>query len=496
MEYIFSIDLTNDEFDINDEKISMIYLEDSCLIYIGDTQSKLSTLLSDDSLYTFIKEDLKVSIPFNQNYEPHYALRCQEFLDELNAQSKEEFYKKFDTVSVLGNTEDIVNYLNANPELKKKNIFYKAQKGPFEISDTGLQEALNVYNEIKEATGCEILIFFEGNDKPSKIEDVKKVLDIINNLVTEIKSLNLSPLETTLYVYDIVRGREYKEEDANESYTKSRDLISVLLGDKIVCVGFINLFNIILKKLGICCDRFQVFSVEANEDDHVESLVYLKDHKYNIEGLYIFDPTAECKEGDNSYLSSYFYFAKTSEEMQPFYRREGMYPHFKYLTKKAMSELESSLPSEINGYEMNEYHLIEGINSILNLIDEERLAFLKRYSKEELMAIFEKIYHFFNCPLPIETFIQAFLHVRTLEYYLHPEIFPFAKNTIREATFTNSYYKIPLSIEEQKILKVLGIKISSVIRNKTNEYVDRLIDERKILGIKLSRQLRNKLNNN
>ena len=71
-----------------------------------------------------------------------------------------------------------------------------------------------------------------------------------------IKKLHLSPLETVLYVYDLVRERKYQEEGANECHTKSRDLTSVLLGDKIVCAGFVNLFNTILEKLDIKCLSF------------------------------------------------------------------------------------------------------------------------------------------------------------------------------------------------------------------------------------------------
>lgn len=89
MEYFFNIDLIPDEKDIHDEKMNMLFLEDSCHIYIGDTQSRLSLLLSDESLYSSIKEDLELSISFSQRDDPCYVLKCQEFLDELNHLNKE-----------------------------------------------------------------------------------------------------------------------------------------------------------------------------------------------------------------------------------------------------------------------------------------------------------------------------------------------------------------------------------------------------------------------
>lgn len=496
MEYFFNIDLIPDEKDIHDEKMNMLFLEDSCHIYIGDTQSRLSLLLSDESLYSSIKEDLELSISFSQRDDPCYVLKCQDFLDELNHLNKEEFYNKFQSINIVGSIEDVINYLHNNPELKEKNICYVNQDNRFEVSEKGLQEASNIFEIIKESTGCEVSFVFAGNEHPSKIEDIKKVIDIINKIVSEVKSLNLSPFEETLYVYDIIRGRQYKEEDANEAYFKSRDLVSVLLGDKIVCVGFVNLFNTILKKLNILCTKFRITSVDPDEAGHVQTLVYLIDSKYNIEGLYIYDPTAECKDNDNSYLSSYFYFAKTSEEMLPFYKREKLFPNYKYLTKKELSKLESSLPSQINVNQMSKYQLTKGINTILSLMGEDKIAFLKEYSKKELMDVYKRVYDYFNRPFPIETFIKAFKHVRSLEYYLHPEIFPFDITTISEATFTNSFYKISLSTEEQKLLKVLSIKPSQIKKSAIKKVVNDYVDEKDILKIKLTRQLRNKLNNN
>ena len=307
--------------------------------------------------------------------------------------------------------------------------------------------------------------------------------------------MNLSPFEIIIFVYDLIREREYQEENKSEYHSKSRDITSVLLGDKIVCAGFVNLFNTILKKLGIECIPFRLTSTIKGHDNHVQSLVLIKDLKYSIDGLYLFDPTGECKDSDNSYLSSYFHFAKTSKEMRILYDRENLEPYYPFLNKNKINCLNSILPNTISIVEIGMLELIKGLNPILKLLKNSRMELTKEYPKEKLIGTYNAIYDACNKIIPIDTFIQAFTTVRALEYYLNPEKFPFDKNTIEEATFTNSFYKIPISVEEQNILRILGVKISSVKRGRTNEFVDRIIDEKSILMIKLTRNLRNRLNN-
>lgn len=497
MDNTFYIDLTEyEEFqeDAND-RLSMLFLQDSCRLIVRDTKSKLSTLLSDESIYSFLKEELEDSIWYNQDDDQEYAFKCQELLNYLNKTSKEKFYKKFNTVNIQGAAKDVIKYINSNPELKKFPIYYRSQDVPYKFDFEGLTNAINDFNVIKDETGCDVLFHIEENIDAYTVEEFKKALEIIDNIVTEIRKLDLSPLEKIIYVYDLIREKEYNEEDFYEKCTKSRDLISVLLGDKIVCSGFVKLFNIILKKLDISCAGFEIISDDPNDDDHIQTLIYIIDPKYKINGIYIFDPTAECKNDGYSYLESYIYFAKTSEEMQEFYHREKMYPKYKYLHKKKIKELKELLPSKIQLYNMSEFKLLKGVNCILNLIGENSLNFFKEYSKEELIAIYQQIYEYFNRPLKIESFIKAFVHVRSLEYYRDPLLYPFDYETIEEATFSNSFNKISINKKERDLLKVLGVKVSQAKRKIIRDIVKDNVDERKILGIKLTRQLRNKLNN-
>lgn len=123
----------------------------------------------------------------------------------------------------------------------------------------------------------------------------------INNIVKSINETNingepLSPFEKFILAYRYVTDRIYKEVDDGEDLSKSRSLISVLNGDKIVCAGYANLLATILDRLGIPCTTQCMVIFDENlkaYGNHATCLVRMVDPKYNIDGIYFSDPTAD-----------------------------------------------------------------------------------------------------------------------------------------------------------------------------------------------------------
>lgn len=128
-------------------------------------------------------------------------------------------------------------------------------------------------------TNKNILLEIDGNNSPETISNCVKSMQIIDDFVCEVKSLNLSPMEQLMYVYDWVRDRVYKKEDKNESASISRDLSSALLSGKIVCLGYANIFNIIAKKLGFSAKVFNLRDKNDEKHGHSRNIVYVKDDK-------------------------------------------------------------------------------------------------------------------------------------------------------------------------------------------------------------------------
>lgn len=123
---------------------------------------------------------------------------------------------------------------------------------------------------------------------------------------------DLSPLEKLIYAYDIMKTFRYKESD--ESHSISRNPGKILNSDYIVCVGYVEMLDEILKGIDDDIKHIDV-SVSCYDDKgeflggHARSLVYINDDKYNIHGPFIvdstWDSTKEHKNAIEKYGSDY-----------------------------------------------------------------------------------------------------------------------------------------------------------------------------------------------
>ena len=105
--------------------------------------------------------------------------------------------------------------------------------------------------------------------------------------VNQIKNLkDASPFEKYMMIYKYVANHVYKLNE--ETNGKSRDLISVLNGDDIVCAGYANLLKWLCNEVGIECETQDVV---VDKSLHRNNRVYIKDEKYGIDGWYFVDST-------------------------------------------------------------------------------------------------------------------------------------------------------------------------------------------------------------
>lgn len=220
-----------------------------------------------------------------------------------------ELLQNAEYVTFNFDVEKICEYVKANKILRTKKIIFNdiLELKPeivTEISNTFGNDTSNIYFNVV------------GNDKLISFEEYKATVKVIDDIVKDIEKFNFSPMEKIMYVYDIVRDKVYAEVDENEDKNISRNLSSVLLGNKIVCVGYAKIFRTILEKLGISSHEVYLYYPNKN-GGHARNEVYIKDEKYAVDGVYYFDPTWDSKksENDNTYLFSYRYFAMTKVAM-------------------------------------------------------------------------------------------------------------------------------------------------------------------------------------
>lgn len=142
----------------------------------------------------------------------------------------------------------------------------------------------------------------------------EKLLDLF---VYDIKNSNLSNLEKIICAHTIVKYfKEYKDEPKSESYQVSRNLYEIFDSEYMVCVGFDNLYEALLKRLGIIYtkDAHYYLDDDGAIEAHQRRILYFKDDKYNIEGVYLSDPTWDNDIGFSH--DYYIHLLLTEEEIE------------------------------------------------------------------------------------------------------------------------------------------------------------------------------------
>ena len=199
-----------------------------------------------------------------------------------------------------------------------------------ELNYKNYDNIFNAINEINKINkNLKFIIQVDDNNKfneslfkfnTESFDNVTLKVDMNNYTVKEYKeneqmlydmirpALELSPFEKFLYAYDIVKHFKKYQENKEDKST-SRDLYKIINNnDYMVCVGYSHLLKDLLSKLGINSIKYsvtvdrgfdQVDNLKSVIDDdikttpahHARLIVNLTDPKYNIDGLYISDPT-------------------------------------------------------------------------------------------------------------------------------------------------------------------------------------------------------------
>lgn len=322
---------------------------------------------------------LSVAIGYNQKYN---------YLKEI---------EKVKEVFIFCNENNFTDALNISKRFNAK-VIISAQKISL-ISYKKLIEDFGVEN-INELN---VYIDYQKNNSPILISMVYKISCIINAVVEEINSYDLSPLEKIMFVYDRVKYRLY--EDDLDDINSSRDLDKVLNGDKIVCAGYSNLFTAVLTSLGI--NSIPVIDLNIK---HQRSLAYIKDAKYNIDGVYAFDPTWDKRKNkdDINYIDRYDYF------LMPLVRSMNSC----YCEISELLELDKeTILKIIDGKDMDSaLKVLDRLNILFTLVDAKYIPDDKYYVVEEIAKQYDQVIgKYYSSEISFEDFINLLYSVRVVE---------------------------------------------------------------------------------
>ena len=285
--------------------------------------------------------------------------------------------------------------------------------------------------EIEYAGNENVYFYVEGNDKPLSLEEYHATAELINEIAERIKAYGLSPLEAAVYAYDFARDRIYVSEDKDQESFESRDLFKALYGDKIVCVGYARIFSAILKQLGITAS---LYTIKSEDDGHAIALARITDEKYDIDGIFYFDPTKDRKQNEsNDHFLGYRAFATSRGEALSYghYKDETL-QDLDYDTYKAVIERVQQQNAHFTS-NSKYYSSICNINKFLNGKTIYRGDKSYEYGPSDLIKnipdMLEQLdlfYELISHEIDPRKKMEAIARVRKIEYYENSEKYPFS----------------------------------------------------------------------
>ena len=496
-------------YDENDCEYSEIYERK----YGLDIDEKLNLVLnlnicSNVKYCDFIKDYTQMQRDFKKDYELQKLLPIEDEIDEEQVLSlykkyivrdELEYKKLFDEneyIYISGEYKDLVKFLNNNKdELKDKKIVINRKLYLSESKD--IEFILNNFSSFNN-----LYFMLEGNIKIISLEELSLTYKSIKTICEKIRKYNLSPLEVLVFVYDLVRNREYKKEEENEDAVLSRDLTKVLLGDKIVCVGFANVFDAVLKSLGFSSKLDMLSAINIQNPSHARNTVYLKDNKYGVEGIFYFDPTFDCKKEDgNAFLNSFKCFARNKNYMEYNYGKRFRDLLFEKFNVDFVGHVEDIINKQgIENLSNDDVIKINDISKFIdgdNLIDREILFKLKHnlfgVTEKDLDGhyIIKRLYEYlelFESIIPNKILMDAIYNVRKIEYYENNELYSLDLNDFYEI-YKNSHYGFCINPQNRLLASIFGFNSGEDI--SIDEYIEDRELEKGIESVKLVKVLRN-----
>ena len=430
--------------------------------------------------------------------------KSHESIRKNNKTSSSKFLNSKYDVCVEGSYEDIIDFINNNPNINDRRILlYRNDGYSFKISDNdAIDKLVNGINNLNN-----IYVAAEGNNKDVPIISYKDTINYIDDIVSNIKKLDLSPMEQIMYAYDIVRDRKYKFETKKQDESESRDLTPVILGDRIVCAGFAEILDKVCKKLGF--NSYIQILTPIKEDSyigHARNVIYIKDEKYDIDGVYFFDATWDCKKNNtNNHFNSYNFFGMTLNDMirLDYHSNNPLISEYSELI--SISHRIRPKLSEIKNRDLFYKQMAEKLNEIDEDVFFRLNHFSRKFFNNEIISapelIKKKVFHIgsfneedakridkfldvFVNKISEEKFLKLLANVRIKEYYQFPDKFPLSTKKVLDIA-KKSGREMKISKEDLLLRCIFGENIKTSKDIIKDEGI-----EKRIFGVKLAKVLK------
>ena len=262
-----------------------------------------SDKLDDKKTVGKIKREILYDIEFNKDVHPdENTLLANKVCERLLKQK--DILEGIENIYFDGELDDIKTFLENNPKLKDyKKTIYPGERYNYDNAKK-IKEKLNfdnIYLKLPYVSGG------FNSEEPIRLDRYMLNTFIFNKMFFDIEKMNLSPLESLLYLYQMINLKELecnkKIECGDEVVNKSLSLSSIN-----------DLFYSCIEKLGL---RNKCLSGRIN-NNYIDTLyfgIYINDKKYNVDGIYYFSPILEKLYNGGKVNKSFKYFARKASSL-------------------------------------------------------------------------------------------------------------------------------------------------------------------------------------
>ena len=309
-------------------------------------------------------------------------------------------------------------YLN---EIKKRypndkletHIIYKLD-ADYLLDTNDCKKLEEIDNYLRENNLHELLVGeknseFHAHGFRATLKANRKLDEVANNIKNATTKISgetkpLSNYEKLMLAYEYVTNYVYNE-GGDIGHVETSHWIPVIEGDKIVCAGYASLFKALCdrifdkKEVRVLEQSLSVFDIDTNEyrAGHGNNIIFLKDDKYNIDGLFYIDPCWDSRNNTTRVDKQHAYFCIPLKDILKSTKYTFSFSTFIRLYLKQFEEYTSlhenarkSLEDDIEDIFANFPYQDRDFTSYYNERFNDLTIYSKYLNKEEIDSIFEQ----------------------------------------------------------------------------------------------------------
>lgn len=282
--------------------------------FISNEYSDFKENTLEEELKSVIKLEIPIEGKIGELFKNDFVV-CYTHAEQFDLDRVEVFDRRNETDSFLSSNvismalkseKEIYNLRIKNLAVEEVILFLEwLKKEEYEVDGVILEvknETLpNIELLEKYAAEFNILIDY-GEYIKTSYDDFLAMRAAIDWYKEIIKTNDLSPFETLIFAYDILKTFPYQEA---EDLDDSRFVPNIIRTGNIVCVGYSKLLEMIINELGIKSVPISIPGSNG-KNGHQRVMVRLDDDKYDIHGLFAVDATWDRNANQLSLVENEF----------------------------------------------------------------------------------------------------------------------------------------------------------------------------------------------